>query len=132
LTQETFLAVLQRPFEDYDTASTAAYLRRVARNIYVTHLRRADEVRLMANLDAIDTQWTRWAASDNGDALLAALRDCLEQLGARPQKAFAMRFAEKKSRAEIAAALGLSKDGAKNLMQRAKGVLRNCIQNKLG
>ncbi|MEX0642247.1 MAG: sigma-70 family RNA polymerase sigma factor [Pirellulales bacterium] len=131
LTQETFLAVLERPFEDYHAAATAAYLRRVARNMFVNHLRRADDVRLMANLDAVDAQWTRWVANDNGETLLAALRDCLEQLGDRPQRAFELRFQEKKSRAEIAAALGLSEDGAKNLMQRAKSVLRTCIQRKL-
>ncbi len=39
LTQETFLAVLQKPFDDYHPAATAAYLRRVARNLLMTYRR---------------------------------------------------------------------------------------------
>ncbi|HEX7449919.1 MAG TPA: sigma factor, partial [Pirellulales bacterium] len=31
LTQDTFLAVLEKPFHDYQRAATAAYLRQVAR-----------------------------------------------------------------------------------------------------
>jgi RNA polymerase sigma-70 factor (ECF subfamily) len=42
-----------------------------------------------------------------------------------------MRFADEASREEIAAALGISEHGAKNLMQRAKHQLRECVESKL-
>jgi RNA polymerase sigma-70 factor (ECF subfamily) len=131
LTQETFLAVIRRPFLDYHPAATAAYLRRVARNLYVNHLRREGDVALAANLDQIDARWQRWAADDDGEALLAALIRCLERLAGRTRLAFRMRYEEERSRADIAAALGLSEDGAKNLMQRAKKSLRECIERSL-
>ena len=41
LTQETFLAVIQKPFEDYNSAATAGYLRKVAHNLFITVRRRA-------------------------------------------------------------------------------------------
>jgi RNA polymerase sigma-70 factor (ECF subfamily) len=44
LTQDTFLAVLRQPFEEYSEAATAAYLRRTARNLYVNSHRRAGKV----------------------------------------------------------------------------------------
>src|SRR5437867_2915957 len=41
LTQETFLAVLQKPFQEFSTRATAAYLRQVARNLFISSRRRA-------------------------------------------------------------------------------------------
>ena len=75
--------------------------------------------------------WTRWAANDDGRELLAALQKCLETLAARARQALELRFREQQARADIAAALGMSEDGAKNLMQRAKQHLRNCIERSV-
>ncbi len=44
LTQETFLEVLKRPFEQYNQQATAAYLRRVAHNLFITLRRRSGKV----------------------------------------------------------------------------------------
>ncbi len=131
LTQETFLAVLRRPFEQYHPAATAAYLRKVARNLFITHQRRANPTVQLADLEFIDNQWVHWAASDDGDEALAALRSCWPNISPRAQQALEMRFRDRASRTAIAAALQLSPDGAKNLMQRAKKALRECIDRKL-
>ena len=42
-----------------------------------------------------------------------------------------MRFGDKASRASIAADLEITEHGAKNLMQRAKKRLRECMESKL-
>jgi RNA polymerase sigma-70 factor (ECF subfamily) len=42
-----------------------------------------------------------------------------------------MRFRDDSSRDEIATALEITEHGAKNLMQRAKQQLRECIERKL-
>jgi len=130
LTQDTFVAVLQKPFEEINRAATAAYLRQAARSLFISSQRRAARV-AAAELDEIEQTWTRWAANDDGQELLAALHKCLETLAGRARQALDMRFREGSSRAEIAAKLGLSEDGAKNLMQRAKQHLRNCIERTL-
>jgi RNA polymerase sigma-70 factor (ECF subfamily) len=131
LTQETFLAVLQKPFQEINRAATAAYLRQVARNLFVSGQRRAARVVGLAELDEVEAAWTRWAANDDGRELLAALQTCLETLAGRARQALELRFREQQSRAGIAAALGISEDGAKNLMQRAKQHLRTCIERTL-
>jgi RNA polymerase sigma-70 factor (ECF subfamily) len=41
------------------------------------------------------------------------------------------RFADDISRTEIGSELGISEHGAKNLMQRAKAQLRECLESKL-
>jgi len=131
LTQETFLAVLQRPFQDINAAATAGYLRKVALNALISQKRRAGKVTAVENIEELDRTWTAWAGDDGGEVALDALRDCLEQLGKRARLALEMRFRQHSSRTEIAEALEISEHGAKNLMQRAKQQLRDCVEAKL-
>jgi RNA polymerase sigma-70 factor (ECF subfamily) len=131
LTQDTFLAVLQRPFQDINPAATAVYLRRTAFNLFISHQRRAGKVIAVADVEDLDRTWSAWAGNDQGEALLDALRDCLQGLSERARKALTMRFRGDNSRAEIAAALEITEHGAKNLMQRAKQQLRECIETKI-
>lgn len=131
LTQETFLAVLQRPFNDYSQSATAAYLRRTAFNFYVSAQRRAGKCQLVDNIEYLDKTWSRWAGHDGGEALLDALEDCLDTLTDRARLALEMRFRDRETRADIAARLDITEHGAKNLMQRAKQKLRACVESKL-
>jgi RNA polymerase sigma-70 factor, ECF subfamily len=139
LTQETFLAVLTKPFHDHNHSATAAYLRTVARNLLVTSRRKtargpivgagaAAGERQTIELAEADAAWRRWAAHDEGEDLLAALRHCLEGLTARARQAIDLRYGAQASRSAIASALNLSEDGAKNLLQRAKQQLRQCVE----
>jgi RNA polymerase sigma-70 factor (ECF subfamily) len=128
LTQETFLTVLTKPFHDYNRQATAAYLRQVARSLFISSRRRAVAV---AELDEAEAAWLRWAVKDDGQELLSALRMCLQKLTDRARQALDLRFGRQSSRVEISAALGLSEDGAKNLLQRSKDQLRACIEKAL-
>lgn len=132
LTQETFLAVLQRPFVDHGPAATAAYLRKVALHHLISAQRRAGKVLAVENIEEFDRTWEDWTGSDNGETLLEALKDCLQLLTGRARKALEMRFRERDSRADIASELGITQHGAKNLMQRAKKQLKKCIEDKIG
>jgi RNA polymerase sigma-70 factor (ECF subfamily) len=131
LTQETFLAVLQRPFQDLGPHAVAAYLRRIAFNLHITHHRRSGKVTAVENLEELDAAWTRLAPDDNGEELLEALKECLQGLSNRARKALDMRFRDQQSREQIAAMLEISEHGAKNLMQRAKQQLRACVEKKI-
>lgn len=131
LTQDTFLAVLQRPFQDLGPMAVAAYLRKIAFNLLVTQHRRRGKVTAVENLEEIDAAWSRLVADDNGEELLAALRECLQKLTERARQALLMRFREHQTREAIAAMLEITEHGAKNLMQRAKQQLRTCIEKKV-
>ena len=131
LTQETFLAVLRKPFDDYNAAASAAYLRRVAYNLFMSARRRAGRVTHVENIEQFDNAWEDWAGVEDGEELLRILRECLERLTERARWALAMRFQDRLPRVEIAAALDITEHGAKNLMQRAKKQLRVCIESKV-
>jgi RNA polymerase sigma-70 factor (ECF subfamily) len=131
LTQETFLAVLQRPFQEVSPAATNAYLRKTALNMLISHKRRSGRVRSVEDIELLDSAWTRWVGDDAGEAVLEHLRDCLTRLTDRARLALEMRFRGEHSRAEIANALEITEHGAKNLMQRAKQQLKECIETKI-
>lgn len=131
LTQDTFVAVLQRPFVNYGPAATIGYLRKVAYNRFITARRRAGRVVVVEEIDQIDQTWERLASDDHGEQLLDALRACLNSLTERAKSALLMRFRDKRARTDIAEHLGITEHGAKNLMQRAKKQLRDCVEGKL-
>jgi RNA polymerase sigma-70 factor (ECF subfamily) len=79
----------------------------------------------------LNQTWERWAGDDNGEELMDALRLCLAALSERARLALNLRFRDSASRETIAARLDMSEHGAKNLMQRAKKKLRECIESKI-
>ena len=84
------------------------------------------------DLQFIDQIWDRWAGKDlSGDKAIDALRQCLHGLTDRARLSLRMRFANNSSRTEIADALKISEHGARNLMQRAKKQLRECVEETL-
>jgi RNA polymerase sigma-70 factor, ECF subfamily len=131
LTQETFLSVLQKPFQDMGPLATSAYLRKVAYNLFISHQRRAGKITSVERVEELDRTWTSWAGDDDGEALLDALRECLKGISDRARLALEMRFREESSRETIAGILEITEHGAKNLMQRAKQQLRDCIESKM-
>jgi RNA polymerase sigma-70 factor (ECF subfamily) len=131
LCQETFLAVLRRPFEEQSRAATAGYLRTVARHLLLKVRRRQRLAPREEDLDRAEELWCRDAAADGGDAWVAALRSCLEQMTSRVRRAFELQYRERRSRAELAAALGLGEEGVKSLLQRSRQRLRECIERRI-
>lgn len=130
LTQETFLKVLRsQDFKQVSHAATSSYLRRTAYHLLVSFHRKMGRVKNVPDAQMIDQTWNRWAGKDlSGDKAIDALRQCLNELTERARLSLRMRFGRNSSRAEIAEALGISEHGARNLMQRAKQQLRECVE----
>lgn len=132
LTQETFLAVLTKPFDDYGDHSTLKYLRTVARNLLISRHRRESRYKLAAQIEHVDLIWDRWSNQETDeDAALTALQECFNKLRDKAKTALTLRFRERRTRKEIADAVKMSEHGAKNLMQRAKKALRECVERRV-
>ncbi len=131
LTQDTFLEIMRRPLEQYSDAATASYLRRVAHNLFISRRRREGRMTVTEHAEQFETAWLRWAGFDAGHELLDCLKECFQQLTQRAQLSLRLRFVEEASRQAIATALSISEHGAKNLMQRAKTQLRECLEKKM-
>ena len=133
LTQETFLRVLKREsFVQHNDAATSSYLRRTAYNLLVSQHRKLGRLQTVAEPSQLDEVWERWAGKDlTGDLAVEALRTCFSTLTERARTALQLRFTDQRSRADIGKALNITDHGARNLMQRAKQQLRQCVEAKL-
>ncbi|MFK7734431.1 MAG: RNA polymerase sigma factor [Pirellulaceae bacterium] len=131
LTQDTFVEILRKPFIQYSDAATASYLRRVAHNLFISRRRRDSRMTVTEHVDKFESAWMRWAGFDSGNAALEALTECYRRLTERAQTALRLRFTANSTRESIACELGITEHGAKNLMQRAKLQLRECVERKL-
>lgn len=128
IVQDTFLAVWEKPFEDRGFAAARGYLRKAARNKFLMAVRARRARPLFEDLDAADSIWAAHEQRDEGDSYRAALAECLRTLSERARRALDLFYAERTGRAGIANALGMTADGVKTLMRRARATLRTCIR----
>ena len=130
LAQDTFVAVLQRPFEARDERATAAYLRTTAKHLLLKAKRRPRH-RGLNDLDAIENAFVEDCADDGGDARLEALRTCVSTLEERSQALLQAHYRDGTSRAVLAQRFALSEDGVKSWLRRVRAALRLCVERKV-
>ena len=126
LAQETMLRAVQGHGPDH--GEMRAFLRGIARNLWLQscrwwHRRREREVAV-----AVDELWRQTAADDDGDDLIRRLRDCLTRLQPRTREAMQLHYGEGLGWADVAARIDLQPNGIKTLAQRARKALRECIE----
>lgn len=126
LAQETFVVVLRKPFDDYDPAATARYLRTTARFLFLKSKRAGR--RLAAYADVAELVWEEHAARDGGEELVLALKGCIDTLDERQRRLIDLRYFKQAGRAEIAAALEMSVMAVKSMLRRVKESLRVCVE----
>ena len=130
LCQETFLSVLEKPLVELNEKATAAYLRMVAKNLFVDEVRRRRKA-VPSDLDQADVAWEEVERNDAGQTWVEALRGCLQSLAGRPRQAIELQYRERFSVAAIAQSLGMKESGVKTLLGRAKRQLRDCVERKV-
>lgn len=128
LTQDAFVQLLRSPFEERSPAATAAWLRTVARHLYVKSFRRPPFAAV--DVDTIEVVWSGFARDDQGQDSLDRLRACLGRLDGRARDAVRLHYEERRSRRDIGARLGIGEDGVKSLLRRTRAVLRECIERQ--
>ena len=132
LTQETFLAVARRPFDQRSPGQSSAYLRTVARNQLLMLRRKQKHEISTVELEMADSAWVQWAGSDGSlDAYIDGLEVCLEKLEGRARRAIDLHYRLGASRAAIATDLQMKPDGVKTLLRRTRQLLRECIERRL-
>jgi len=131
LVQDVFLSVLSARFEDRGHASTAAFLRTVARNLFHKAMRREGRRPVIGDPALVEAAWVEFESDDHGQAYVAALRECLLTVGGRARTVLELRYHSGLRRATIASRLKLSEGGVKSILVRTRKKLRNCIERRL-
>jgi RNA polymerase sigma factor (sigma-70 family) len=131
LVQDVFLSVLSAKFEDRGHASTAAFLRTVARNLFLKAMRRDGRRPVLGDPALVEEAWVEFESDDQGQSYVAALRECLRAVRGRAQEVLDLRYHAGLRRAAIADRLGLSEAGVKSILVRTRKMLRGCIERRL-
>jgi RNA polymerase sigma-70 factor (ECF subfamily) len=138
LLQETFLAAMKsrRVGELVAPEARAAYLRGIARNLWLLACRReySRPVTVDSRLaERAETVWqTEFLRAGDGFDYVEALRKCLERLEARDRDFLHQHYAERRSRGELARLLEMTENGVKTLARRLRARLGDCIRRRLG
>lgn len=131
LTQETFLTVWQKPFDDYDDAATAGYLRQVAKNKFLMYVRSRGRRPEVNDLDRAELEFATFAGDNGGDTHIAALKDCIDGLNGKSRHVVTLYYLEGHSRAAAATLMEMTEEGVKTLLRRVKQALRECVERRL-
>jgi RNA polymerase sigma-70 factor (ECF subfamily) len=131
LTQDAFLSFLSARFEDRGEAATAAYLRKIARNLFLKSLRKEGRAPQLEDLDGAERAWVRFEGDDGGDSYLDALRLCLDSVEGRAREVIVMRYRSNLRREAIAGRLEISESGVKSILVRTRKRLRECVERRL-
>lgn len=129
LAQETML-VACRGGVPADPALARAFLRGVARNLWLRSRRWWLRRREREVAAAVEELWVATAGADGGDGLVEALRECLAVLQPRARQALELHYHDGLGWRDVAARLGMKPNGTKTLVQRARQSLRACIDRR--
>lgn len=126
LVQETILYVAQHPFERRSPGETAMYLRATAKSLFIKFAQRSKRV-VAVDLATIEVEYAQ-AVGDDSDSAVEALKRCVAELPERERLVLDLRYTRNASREEMGAALNLSDGGVKNLLERVKQRLKECME----
>ena len=131
LTQETFLKLMEADFEEINPAATAAFLRTIARNLFLSNMRKTVRVQTVEDLEVADRAWAEAANDDDGAARLKALAGCLQLLQGHSREVLDLFYKEQRRGTEIADRMNLSEENVRVMIHRAKQALKKCLETKL-
>lgn len=137
LVQDTFLVAFRHaelPSLD-DVRRQSAWLRGVARNLFLAHCRQAKRSKIKVDSELVERAESVWTneflREGDGFDYVEALRKCLTRLQERERRLLDLRYGEQKSRVEMARMFQMTEDGIKSALQRVRAMLKDCILRRL-
>jgi len=132
ITQETFLAALRSGFMERSRGETISWLRTTCRNQYLKARHKQGREVATDLIETLDRRFTELVGNEDGAEMVAALRQCLQQLEDKPRQVLEMQHGQNLARLDIATRLGMTDDGVKTLIARTKARLKKCMEARLG
>ncbi|MEM9284222.1 MAG: RNA polymerase sigma factor [Verrucomicrobiota bacterium] len=134
IVQEAFIAAYEKVHTFDVTRDFAAWMRGIVRNKWHEWLRKNHRYLLdeenLARIDADVAAWQQKRAQGSS-TLLEALELCLQRLPEGLAAAVHASYYEGRSSDEAAASLGLSAAAVRKRLQRARELLKECLNHKL-
>jgi RNA polymerase sigma-70 factor (ECF subfamily) len=115
--------------------SRRAWLRRIAHNLFIDHCRRNSRSPVSYSSEQAEAAEAYWKNDflqhDEGFGCMEALEHCLQKLSEQQRELIDAFYAARRSREDIASALGITSDGVKMSLRRIRRSLGECIQQQL-
>jgi RNA polymerase sigma-70 factor (ECF subfamily) len=137
LTQDTFLAAFKSASapDTRNPSLRAAWLRGISRNLILARFRkdRRSPIRIDSEyLSRAEDVWSaQFSGDEDGSDYAEALRRCLSDLPDGERTLLDLRYADGKSRAEMAQTRKMSPGGIKTLLRRIRSRLAECVRRRL-
>lgn len=137
LVQETYLSAFRAAnVPDLDNLpARRGWLRRIAHNRFIDQCRRHKRSPIRFSSEQADAAEIFWESGfyqhDQGFGCLEALEICLQKLSGKQRELIDGFYGARRSRDEIAGALGITSDGVKMALRRLRRALAECIQKQL-
>lgn len=137
IVQDTFLVAFRKglPSDASDLHTRAAWLRGIARNLFLQYCTQKRTSRLKVDSEVVeqaeDVWQSRFLRDGDGFDYTDALRKCLETLPDQHRRVLDLRYADRKTRKQMASLLNMSTDGVKSLLRRIRANLADCIAKRL-
>ena len=123
--------MFQSPFQDRGERPSAAYLQRVARNLFLKSKSRTARLPDRVPLEEIDLTWQLLWGGDGGEGYVEALRTCLDRLQGRARSAIELVYRQGQPHKAAAKALSMSRAGVTNLLRRVREGLGRCVEREM-
>jgi RNA polymerase sigma-70 factor len=135
LFHETMVVAWQR-LDDFDhTRPFGPWLRGIARRLLLAHRRNAGRHRCTPTmLDRLEARLAQLArrSGDSWTDRLEILRGCVQALPEHYRNVVTQRYFQQQAIQQVSAALRLSSAAVKKRLQRARALVLDCMQRKLG
>jgi len=125
LAQDAFVIALRKGVAAREPDAALGFLRATARHLFRAQRRRRRPV----SVEHLEQVWEE--QERDVDERRVLLQSCMGRLTDKVRRALSLAYGERRSRAEIAAALGIGPGGVKSLIRRAHQTLRECVERAM-
>ncbi|MCA8938740.1 MAG: RNA polymerase sigma factor [Planctomycetes bacterium] len=130
LTQDAFLVLLGKPWQDWPDPQIAGFLRGVARNLLLSRkTKEGRRIKLLAS--HAEELWARMLPDDSSVLLRGRLLSCVEKLEAREAHTIRQHYFEERPLTDIAQSDATTPQALYGLLHRARKKLRACLERFL-
>jgi RNA polymerase sigma-70 factor, ECF subfamily len=136
LVQETFVVSLRSHGPNSaDETVVKAWLRGVARNLFLNHCRKQKRENVVISESAATIAESVWAneflRGGDGFDFVSALHQCVERLQDLKRAIIQLKYCDGVSRHDIATKVSMTEDGVKTALRRIRKELGTCVESKL-
>lgn len=134
IVQDAFVVAYEKVHTFDVTRDFATWMRGIVRNKYREWLRKNKRYELSdENLAQIDADIAAWQQerAESGSSLFDALKQCLDRLPENLSQAVHVSYYEGRTSDEAAEVLGIAPAAVRKRLQRARDMLKQCLDHKL-